>query len=242
MASKKKKPIIELDDVHKKFVTGDVVTHVLHGISLSINEGEFVALMGPSGSGKSTLMHIIGFLDHLTKGSYAFKGKDVVGLTDDDLALMRRTEVGFVFQFFNLLSKSTVIENVMLPMIYQRTPRSERREKATDLLKSVGLAHRVEYLSNQISGGERQRVAIARALAGNPSVLMADEPTGNLDSKSGEEVLRLFNTLHKQGSTIIMVTHEQEAAEFAERIIRLKDGEIISDTKNRKRRKSSFSK
>lgn len=240
--ARSKKTIIDLKNVHKKYVTGEVVTQVLHGISLSIKEGEFVALMGASGSGKSTLMHIIGFLDHLTKGEYTFKGKDIVGLTDDDLALLRRTEVGFVFQFFNLLAKSTVVENVMLPMLYQQVPRAKRRELAVSALKDVGLGHRVEYLSNQISGGERQRVAIARALVGSPSVILADEPTGNLDSKSGEEVLKLFRELHKQGHTILMVTHEREAAEFAERIVMLKDGQIISDKKIKNRRKASFAK
>lgn len=231
MPRSKKKTIIDLKNVHKKYVTGQVVTPVLHGISLSIKEGEFVALMGASGSGKSTLMHIIGFLDHLTKGEYRFKGKNVVGLSDDALALLRRKEVGFVFQFFNLLAKSTVVENVMLPMIYQRVPRAKRRKLALSVIKDVGLGHRVEYLSNQISGGERQRVAIARALIGTPTLILADEPTGNLDSKSGAEVLKLFKALHKQGHTILMVTHEKEAASYAERIITLKDGRIISDRK-----------
>lgn len=242
MSRKKNKPIIELRKVNKRYVTGDVVTHVLHDISLSIHEGEFVALMGPSGSGKSTLMHIIGFLDRLTKGKYLFAGKDVSRDSDDELAYLRRSEVGFVFQFFNLLAKSTVIDNVMLPMIYQRVPHGERKERAIDALKAVGLAHRVEYFSNQISGGERQRVAIARALVGEPRIILADEPTGNLDSKSGEEVLKLFRELHKQGHTIVMVTHESEAAAFAQRIIRLKDGAVVSDKKNARQRKRAFTK
>lgn len=237
-----KRALIELEKVTKKFVNGEVVTPVLHGVSLRVEEGEFVALMGPSGSGKSTLMHIIGFLDHLTEGKYYFRGKNVADLDDHALALKRRTDAGFIFQFFNLLSKSSVLENVMLPMIYSDTPKSKRRTNALAALKQVGLEHRVDHLANQISGGERQRVAIARALVNNPTVLFADEPTGNLDSKSGFEVLKLFRELNDEGRTIVMVTHEQEAAEFAKRIIRLRDGVIQSDETGHKRRKGSFVK
>lgn len=243
MAGKRRKqPLILLEDIQKTYVTGEIVTPVLKGVSLAINEGEFVALMGPSGSGKSTLMHLIGFLDRLTAGQYRYRGKPVGNFEDDALALMRRFEVGFVFQFFNLLPKSTVLENVMLPLLYQRVPHALRRAKAMKALESVGLLHRADYLSNQISGGERQRVAIARALVADPKVILADEPTGNLDSKSGLEVLKLFAKLHKMGHTVVMVTHEMSAARFAKRIIELKDGEIISDQKNGKHLAGSYSK
>ncbi|MFH1712314.1 MAG: ABC transporter ATP-binding protein [Patescibacteria group bacterium] len=234
--------MIELKGLYKEFVTGEVVTPVLHSIDLKIDAGEFVALMGPSGSGKSTLMHILGFLDRLTKGTYLYKGKNVANATDDELALMRRSEAGFVFQFFNLLMRSSVIDNVMLPMIYSGVPISKRREQAMEAIKEVDLEHRVDHLANQISGGERQRVAIARALVNKPTVIFADEPTGNLDSKSGLVVLEMFRALHKKGNTIIMVTHEVEAAEFAERVISLRDGEIVSDKKQTIRRTGTFTK
>ncbi|MFH1631863.1 MAG: ABC transporter ATP-binding protein [bacterium] len=237
-----KAPLIELKDLSKKFVNGEVVTPVLHGVTLNIEEGEFVALMGPSGSGKSTLMHILGFLDRLTAGSYMFKGKDVSTLADDELALLRRDEAGFVFQFFNLLANASVIENVMLPMMYSEIARGQRRRKGLEALNEVGLEHRIDHKASQVSGGERQRVAIARALVNNPSVIFADEPTGNLDTKSGLEILKIFQRLNNEGHTIIMVTHEQEAAEFARRIIRIRDGDIISDEKVGKRRTSNFTK
>lgn len=236
------KPLIELKDVYKQYVNEDVVTKVLHGISLNIYEGEFVAIMGPSGSGKSTLMHILGFLDSASSGVYKFKGHDVLSLSDDNKALMRRKEVGFVFQSFNLLPRTSVLENVALPMIYEQISEDERRIMAKKALKTVSLEHRLDHLSNQLSGGERQRVAIARAVANNPSIVFADEPTGNLDTKTGEEVLSMFQDLHETGRTIIMITHEQEAAEFAERIISIRDGEIISDTNGHKRRRGKFHK
>lgn len=234
--------LIDLKKITKDYVNGEVVTSVLHGVSLEIKEGEFVAIMGPSGSGKSTLMHIIGFLDKLTNGQYFFGGKDVSKLSDDQLAEMRKKEVGFVFQFFNLLPRTTVLENVTLPMVYDQTPIEEREKEAVRALSSVGLAHRLKHLSNQLSGGERQRVAIARALVGNPSIIFADEPTGNLDTKSGVEVLRLFQELNKKGHTIVMITHEREAAEFAERIISIRDGQIVEDGNGHTRRTDTFEK
>ncbi|HBR80182.1 TPA: macrolide ABC transporter ATP-binding protein [Candidatus Uhrbacteria bacterium] len=234
--------MIELHNVGKNYENDGVVTPALAGVTLNIEEGEFVALMGPSGSGKSTLMHILGFLDHLTEGEYRFKGEDVSNLEKDALAMHRRKDVGFVFQFFNLLAKSSVLENVMLPLIYAEVPKAERIKLATKALESVGLGHRLKHLSNQLSGGERQRVAIARAIVHNPAVIFADEPTGNLDTKSGEAILKIFHDLHKAGHTIIMVTHELEAAENAERIVKIRDGKVISDTKNHQRRFGAYHK
>lgn len=241
-ASMKKRPLIEVRKLNKIYVSGEIETHVLHDVDLTIEEGEFVAIMGPSGSGKSTLMHILGFLDRATKGSYFFDNKNVSNFKEEKLAEMRTKEAGFVFQFFNLLSRATVAENVMLPMIYSETPVSKRRKMAEEALRAVGLDHRVDYAANKISGGEKQRTAIARALVNNPAVVFADEPTGNLDSKSGLEVLKIFQELNKKGITIIMVTHELEAAEFAKRIIEFRDGHIISDEKITKRRRHSFVK
>jgi len=235
-------PLIQLKDIKKNYVNDDVVTRVLHGISLDIYEGEFVAIMGPSGSGKSTLMHILGFLDSATSGDYKFKGQDVSELTDDQKAIMRRKEVGFVFQSYNLLPRTSVLENVALPMIYEQIPEAKRKAMAIKSLKTVNLEHRHDHLSNQLSGGERQRVAIARAVANNPSIIFADEPTGNLDTKSGEEVLAMFQDLHKKGRTIIMITHEREAAEFAERIISIRDGDVVEDGNGHKQRTGSFYK
>jgi len=240
--SMKSKPFVELKKVEREFTNGDVVTSVLRAIDLKVDEGEFVAIMGPSGSGKSTIMHIIGFLDHLSAGEYYFKGKNVAKLTNDELAVMRRDEVGFVFQFFNLLAGSTVLENVSLPMIYAKIPKIERKKRAIKALKEVGMEHRLDFKANTISGGERQRVAIARALVNEPGIICADEPTGNLDTNSGLEVLKIFQKLNDQGRTIIMVTHEEEAAEFAKRIVRVRDGEIVSDTLVKKRRTESFRK
>jgi len=234
--------LIELRNVGKQYENDGVVTPALSGVTLNINEGEFVSLMGPSGSGKSTLMHVLGFLDHLTEGEYFFKGEDVSRLEKDALAMHRRKDVGFVFQFFNLLAKSSVLENVMLPLVYSGIPKKERIKLATKALESVGLGHRLEHLSNQLSGGERQRVAIARAIVHDPAVIFADEPTGNLDTKSGEAVLKIFHDLHKEGHTIIMVTHELEAAENAERIIKIRDGKVVSDSKDHTRRFGEYNK
>ncbi len=222
--------LIEIKDLVKKYENEGVVTDVLHGLNFSIEKGEFVAIMGPSGSGKSTLMHILGFLDKLTSGTYTFAGRNVSDLDDNELARMRGNEVSFIFQAFNLLPRTTVIENVMLPLTYKKMSETQRREKAKEALVSVGLGHRLDYFSNQLSGGERQRVAIARALVNDPSVIFADEPTGNLDSKSGLQVMKILQNLNESGRTIILVTHEKYTAEHAKRILRIKDGVIIEDS------------
>lgn len=235
-------PLIQLKDITRDYVNGDVVTPVLKGVTFDIEPGEFVSIMGPSGSGKSTLMHIIGFLDKLTSGTYMFEGEDVSTLNDDELAVRRRHKAGFVFQTFNLLSRSSVLDNVLLPTIYAEVDPKERMDRAMAMIESVGLGHRFDHLSNQLSGGERQRVAIARALINEPSVVFADEPTGNLDTKTGLTVLQMLQDLNNDGQTIVMVTHEQEAAEFAKRIIRLRDGVIETDERVRKRRRAVFSK
>lgn len=229
-------PLIAIQHLTKTYKTGDQETPVLHGIDLSIQAGEFVALMGPSGSGKSTLMHILGFLDQLSDGDYAFNGRSVAGLTSDELAELRGQHVGFVFQAFNLLPNTSVLQNVMLPMTYTNVSGKERLSKAKEVIASVGLTHRENHTSGQLSGGERQRVAIARALINNPELILADEPTGNLDTKSGADVLKLLQDLHADGHTIVMVTHELEAAEHAQRIVRMRDGVIQSDDKSHTRR------
>lgn len=222
--------LIKVVDLTKQYENEGVVTPVLHGLNFSIQKGEFVAIMGPSGSGKSTLMHILGFLDKLSTGKYLFESKDVSGLSDDELAEMRSESVGFIFQAFNLLPRTTVMENVMLPLVYTKTTPVEQKLKAKQALESVGLGHRLDYYTNQLSGGEKQRVAIARALVNNPSVIFADEPTGNLDSKSGLQVMKILQELNDQGHTIILVTHERYTAEHAKRIIRVRDGEIEDDS------------
>jgi len=225
--------MIEVKNITKVYKSGDVENKVLKGISFSISEGEFVAIIGPSGSGKSTLMHILGCLDVPTSGQYFFEGKDVSQLSDDELADIRKKKIGFVFQSFNLLPRATVLRNVELPLVYANTSKQKRKEIAKKALISTGLDEKHFYhLSNQLSGGEMQRVAIARALVNDPAIIFADEPTGNLDSKTGEVVLKTFQDLNKQGRTIILITHEKYIAGHAKRIISLKDGEIIEDTTN----------
>jgi len=219
--------LISISNVKKEFVTGEVVTKVLYGINLEILSGDFVAIMGPSGSGKSTLMHILGFLDTLTEGEFKFKNKDVSKLTDDELAILRNQEIGFVFQAFYLLPKLSVLENVEMPLQYNN--KKDKTKLAKAALQSVGLEHRLYYLPNQLSGGEKQRVAIARALVNNPDIIFADEPTGNLDSKSGLQVMSILQKLNNEGKTIILVTHETQTARYAKRIINIKDGQIVSD-------------
>ncbi len=221
-------PLIQIKDLKREFHTDEVVTKVLHGLSFSINKGEFVAIMGPSGSGKSTLMHILGLLDRATSGIYELEGENVNDLDDDELARLRNKKIGFVFQAFNLLPRTTVLDNVKLPLVYSSS-KDNPEKRAKEVLDSVGLSHRLDYFTNQISGGEKQRVAIARALVNKPSVVFADEPTGNLDSKSGVQVMEILQKLNKAGNTIILVTHETYTAEHARRIIKIKDGLIIND-------------
>jgi putative ABC transport system ATP-binding protein len=224
--------VIEIRNIIRDFKLGQEIVHVLKGIDLDIKRGEYVAIMGPSGSGKSTLMNLLGCLDTPTAGSYNLNGNDVSQMTDDELAEIRNTEIGFVFQTFNLLPRTTALENVALPMIYAGASRKERKERATKVLSDVGLADRMDHKPNQLSGGQRQRVAVGRALVNKPSIILADEPTGNLDSKTGMEIMGLFDEIHKAGNTVIMVTHEEEVAAHAKRIIRLRDGIIESDTFN----------
>ncbi len=228
--------LIRLTDLKKEYRNEEVVTKVLHGLSFTIEKGEFVSIMGPSGSGKSTLMHILGFLDRASSGTYEFDGKDVTSLSDDELAAFRNEKIGFVFQAFNLLPRTTVLDNVKLPLLYARTPMKNPEKRAKEVLERVGLGHRLNYYTNQISGGEKQRVAIARALINDPSVIFADEPTGNLDSKSGTQVMKFLQDLNKAGNTIILVTHETYTSEHAKRIISIKDGDIIEDRPVLKRR------
>jgi putative ABC transport system ATP-binding protein len=222
--------MIELINLEKDYVNEEVVTPVLRNINLKIAKGEFLAIMGPSGSGKSTLMHILGFLDILTSGKYIFQDKDVSSLDDDTLAVYRNQKVGFVFQSFNLLPKTSVWENVRLPLLYSGGSVDEK--KVDQAIASVELSHRSKYLSNQLSGGEKQRVAIARALVNNPDIIFADEPTGNLDSRAGTQIMSILQKLNADGHTIILVTHETNTAKHAKRIVRIKDGEIVSDEKN----------
>lgn len=219
--------VVELVDIEKTYKTGESDVSVLKGINLTIDEGEFIALMGPSGSGKSTLMNIVGCLDRPTKGKFMLLGTEVSKLPDDELARVRREVLGFIFQTFNLIGRVSVLKNVEVPMVLSELPRERRRERALDLLRSVGLEHRVDFSPQNISGGERQRVAIARALANDPKIIIADEPTGNLDLKSSNEVMSIMKKLHDGGRTIIMVTHNPEITENCDRVIRLRDGRIL---------------
>jgi putative ABC transport system ATP-binding protein len=223
-------PLIKITNIKRDFVLGNEIVYVLKGIDLQINKGEYVALMGPSGSGKSTLMNLLGCLDTPTSGTYILNGKDVSQMKDDELAEIRNKEIGFVFQTFNLLPRTTALDNVALPMIYAGYSKSERNERATEVLKQVNLADRMDHQPNQLSGGQRQRVAVARALVNKPSIILADEPTGNLDSKTSIEIMKLFGDIHASGNTVILVTHEEEIAAYANRVIRLRDGLIESDT------------
>ncbi len=220
-------PLIKITDIKRNFVLGNEIVYVLKGIDLQINKGEYVALMGPSGSGKSTLMHIIGALDKPTQGQYLLDGIDVGTLTDDELADIRNQKIGFVFQAFNLLPRTTTLANVILPMAYAGVPKKQREKRAKKYLEMVGLKDRMDHTSNQISGGQQQRVAIARALVMNPSLLLADEPTGNIATTQAEEIMAIFTKLHKEGHTIVMITHEPDIAKHAERIIHIRDGKII---------------
>ena len=223
--------MIEIKDLHKSYTVGGSKLHVLKGINFNIKEGELVAIMGSSGSGKSTLMNLLGCLDTPTSGSYILNNKDVSQMRDDELAEIRNKEIGFVFQTFNLLPRTTALDNVALPMVYAGFSKSERNKRATEVLTQVNLADRMDHQPNQLSGGQRQRVAIARALVNKPSIILADEPTGNLDSKTSVEIMKLFGDIHEAGNTVILVTHEEEIAAYAHRIIRLRDGIIESDSK-----------
>ena len=225
--------VIEIRNIIRDFQLGQETVHVLKGIDLDIVKGDYVALMGPSGSGKSTLMNLLGCLDTPTAGSYLLNGQDVSQMSDDELADIRNTEIGFVFQTFNLLPRTTALDNVALPMVYAGASKSERKKRAEQVLTDVGLADRMDHRPNQLSGGQRQRVAVGRALVNKPSIILADEPTGNLDSKTGIEIMALLDEIHANGNTVIVVTHEEEIAEHAHRIIRLRDGMIETDVRNK---------
>lgn len=224
-----KQSIIEIKDIRRNFPLGSETVYVLKGVDLVIDKGDYVALMGPSGSGKSTLMNILGCLDTPTSGTYILNGKDVSKLDDDELATIRNKEIGFVFQTFNLLPRTTALDNVALPMIYAGYSKQERSRRAAEVLKQVGLGDRMDHHPNQLSGGQRQRVAVARALVNKPSMILADEPTGNLDTKTSVEIMQLFDEIHANGNTVVLVTHEEDIAAHAHRIIRLRDGVVESD-------------
>ena len=224
--------VIDIQGITKTYVNGKLSVPVLHGIDLQVNKGEFVSIMGPSGSGKSTFMNILGCLDRPTTGSYRLNGDEVATLSDDELAFVRNKQIGFVFQSFNLLTKLTALENVALPMIYAGMDKKSRNERAAALLSSVGLGDRMDHLPSELSGGQRQRVAISRALANNPAIIIADEPTGNLYSKSTIDVMNIFRGLYDEGRTIILVTHEPEIATYASRNVVLRDGLIVEDSQN----------
>ncbi len=229
-----KSPLIRLTSIHKTYITGPVIYEALRGIDLTIKSGEFVAIMGPSGSGKSTLMNILGALDNPTSGTYYLKGKDISHYSADELADIRNQEIGFIFQSFNLLPRTTVIKNVERPMMYAGVERHERTKRALEALRAVGIIDKADNLANHLSGGQIQRVAIARALVMNPSILLADEPTGNLDSKTANEIMKFIADLNEKGSTVLLITHEEEIAYYAKRILTIKDGIVKSDIPNRK--------
>ena len=223
--------LIETRDLWKTYVMGEEEIHALRGVSIEIQRGEYVAIMGPSGSGKSTLMNLIGCLDTPSKGSYLLNDKEVAAMNDDELARIRNEEIGFVFQTFNLLPRATALHNVELPLVYAGISGKDRQDRARQALEKVELTQRASHRPNELSGGQRQRVAIARALVNNPSILLADEPTGNLDSKTGNEIMGLFDRLHQQGNTIILVTHEADIAAYAHRVINIRDGQVEKDAR-----------
>jgi len=229
-------PLIDIRNITKTYTDSLVPTHALKGATFAIESGEFIAIMGPSGSGKSTLLHILSFLDRQSTGTYRFNAKSIDEYTDDDLAYIRNKKMGFVFQSFNLLPRATVYDNVRLPLLYSNIPEKEWRQRAEEAIDAVGLAHRMRHDSSALSGGEKQRAAIARAIVCSPDVIFADEPTGNLDSKSGQVVMEIIQNLNKDGKTIILITHETYTAEYAERIIKMFDGAVESDKKVAKRR------
>lgn len=224
--------IIQLKNIVKSYKMGNQIIHALNGVDLSISLNEYVALMGPSGSGKSTLMNVLGCLDTPTKGQYMLNGTNVENMTEDELANVRNKEIGFVFQTFNLLPRSTSLENVILPLIYAGVPSKERIERGEEVMELVGLKDRMHHKPNELSGGQRQRVAIARALVNKPSIILADEPTGNLDTKTSYEIMNIFGEIQAQGNTVILVTHEEDIAQYAKRVVRLRDGKIESDLMN----------
>jgi putative ABC transport system ATP-binding protein len=228
--------LIDIRDITKTYDMGEEKVHALSGVTLAIEPGEYVAIMGPSGSGKSTLMNLIGCLDTPSSGSYVLNGREVATMTDDELAAIRNQEIGFVFQTFNLLPRTTALHQVELPLVYSGLPRKERRERAVKALEAVNLADRMNHQPSEMSGGQRQRVAIARALINDPSILLADEPTGNLDSQTGIEIMALFDELNRRGNAIVLVTHEEDIAAHARRIVRLRDGKVRDDGPNQRRR------